>query len=268
MKAPPSHTVGDLNQLVQQAWTWHLDESSDHSQDEIVVFEINMARKTRGQWQPGGVAEDSSTEDNSNRKRNSPPENSLTPNIVHMGRHAKLDNVETQDESLMEVDTTMVATVTPTGDKAELAMDIDVEAALEESIVQKKATSPQARASSENKESTAQTCTTKGTSTSLQQAVAAENNNTEQDSKPVATVTGFEEGKEQDKVATGPKAAPMAAIPLCIEAEGPNYTNLWLQQYPAAYKHLVATPMKWEDIDHKTVHVMRVLAQWKGWNEA
>jgi hypothetical protein len=119
-----------------------------------------------------------------------------------MGRHTKLDNVENQEESPMEVDTTMVATVTPVGDKVEPAMEVDAEATMEESIVQKNAMSPQARASNE-KASTAQDAT-KGTS--LQQAMAAKNNDTEQDSK----------------------AAPTAAIPLCIEAEGPNYTNLWL----------------------------------------
>ena len=93
-----------------------------------------MARKTRGQRQTGG-AEDSSTGDNSNCKRNSLPENSLTPNRVHMGRHAKLDNAENQDEAPMEVDTTLVAMVTPAGDKADPAMERDAEAALEELIL-------------------------------------------------------------------------------------------------------------------------------------
>jgi hypothetical protein len=98
-----------------------------------VVFEFgNMARKTRGQRKQGGLPEDSPTGDNSNHKRNSPPENTLTPNREHVGRHAKLDNTEDQDESPMEVDTSLlVPTVTPTRDKAEPAMEIDMEAALE-----------------------------------------------------------------------------------------------------------------------------------------
>ena len=127
--------------------------------------------------------------------------------------------------------------------------------------------------------------------------MAAEKNDTEQDSKPAANVTGnkgskgqdeegagskaapneaiplqpeaigAEDSKEQDKVAAGLKATATAAIPLRIEAKGQNHTNLWLRCHPQTHKHLVATPMQW-DIDRKTVHVMRVLAQSKGWNES
>jgi hypothetical protein len=79
----------------------------------------------------------------------------------------------------MEVDTTMAAMVTP-GDKAHAhaKMDVDVETTLAESIAQKMATSLQAL--TDNKEPTTQAMVIKRTGTSLQQAVIAKNQETEQ----------------------------------------------------------------------------------------
>ena len=142
--------------------------------------------------------------------------------------------------------------------------------------------SPQAQDKDLNKP----TKTGKGTNTSLQQAVLAEPKNTEQEAMHTNAQAEQEETENtrqptqdalllsnqmenQGQEDTGSvQANPATRLPLLIEADGITYTPVWLQRYPQAHKHRVATSMKWDDIDRKTKHIMRVLAQHQRWNES
>ena len=197
-----------------------------------------------------------------------------------MGRHAK-PGVEHQAQHIMEVDTNMATMVTP-GDKAQGPPKQDVEGEIVAASLGQTSQSPQAP----DKDLTKQMKNAKGPGTSLQQAVLAEPKDTEQDAKATANAQAGHEGTEntrqpiqeaslqpaqvenQEQAETGSLRASATMIPLRIEADGITYTTVWLQRYPQPHKHRVATSLKWEDIDRKTKHVMRVLAQHKGWNES
>ena len=181
----------------------------------------------------------------------------------------------------MEVDTNMAAMVTPR-DKAQGLSKQDAEGETRKAALGQLAQSPQVQ----DKDLTKPTKKGKGTSTSLQQAVLAEPKHTEQ----VATHTNaLAEQEETEDTRQQTQDAPLlpnqvenqgqedtrkvlanptTTVPLLIEADGITYTPVWLQRYPQSHKHRVATAMKWDDIDRKTKHVMRVLAQHLRWNES
>jgi hypothetical protein len=220
-------------------------------------------------------------EDSSNRKRNSPPGETLTLSRDHVRRHTKLDNAEDQQaESPMEVDALdQVPTVTPTGDKdAVTAMETVTEGALmEESAVQLNLVSPQVGAWSEGSVTMVQgtdqpVCTPAQLSKEDKDPkpmAQPSGSDEEEDSKPAAETTDNEVAKAStDTDERSPKAAPTAVMPLRIEVDGPTYTSLWLKCCPAPHNHSAATSLTWDDIDCKTVFIMRLLAQRMGWNEA
>jgi hypothetical protein len=156
----------------------------------------------------------------------------LTPGRCHVGRHTKLDN-ENKVQQPMEVDEpNPMPAVTPVGDKDdEPPMEIEMDVAmLEEAIVQRRATSPQAHTSFEGKETAAQVLNRASLTAMPSEAqVPANNSDTEEDSKPVAKVNVNDVGNAgANEEQAMPKAAPTVAIPLRIEADGPTYTNLWL----------------------------------------
>ena len=199
-----------------------------------------------------------------------------------MGRHAK-PGVETQAKHIMEVDTNMAAMVTP-GDKAQGPSKQDTEGETVADSIGQTAQSPQAL----DKDLTKQAKNAKGTGTSLQQAVLAEPKDTEQGDKHATNAhTGHEETEDTRQP---PQDAPLLPTQvgkprtsrnrkfechphqrrsLCSSKLMESLTQpVWLQRYPQPYKHRVATALKWDDIERKTKHVMRVLAQHKGWNDS